>query len=296
MIIAHLIYDKYNLFACSLTCYSWYIAAVPHLRHTLTTVISSHWRTKRAVWPMPLSRLHRLGLLPLVKELRIRQGLSWHGWFSPTRLNLFPLPRFLTLTNVQEFEIESLDICAFIPEVRRYFRYFLPTLRSLTLREPTGCHYQILFFIGLFQHLEDLKLFFRKNRRFGGEHMHNLTLIPPFTPPLRGSLTMRFVKGAMFSKDMIRLFAGIRFCRMDLYYVDGMSLLLDACAEKLETLRLHLNDPCCEQRCPNCVQVPADDPTVGESLQGFGLSRNRSLRTLEVTAISIYFQIGRAHV
>ena len=31
MIIAHLIYDTRSLLACSLTCYSWYIATVPHL-------------------------------------------------------------------------------------------------------------------------------------------------------------------------------------------------------------------------------------------------------------------------
>jgi len=40
MIVAHLIYDKRSLLACSLTCYSWYyqdIAAAPHLHHTLIT-------------------------------------------------------------------------------------------------------------------------------------------------------------------------------------------------------------------------------------------------------------------
>ena len=36
-IFSYLIYDARSLLACSMTCYSWYIAAVPHLHHTLTT-------------------------------------------------------------------------------------------------------------------------------------------------------------------------------------------------------------------------------------------------------------------
>ena len=34
MIIAPLVYDIPSLRACSLTCYSWYIASVPQLHHT----------------------------------------------------------------------------------------------------------------------------------------------------------------------------------------------------------------------------------------------------------------------
>ena len=37
IIIAHLVYDRHDLCACSLACYSWHIAAVPHLHHTLIT-------------------------------------------------------------------------------------------------------------------------------------------------------------------------------------------------------------------------------------------------------------------
>ena len=37
MIISYFIYDIRTPPTCSLTCYSWYIAVVPHLHHTLTT-------------------------------------------------------------------------------------------------------------------------------------------------------------------------------------------------------------------------------------------------------------------
>jgi len=68
------------------------------------------------------------------------------------------------------------------------------------------------------------------------------TLIPPFAPPLQGRLEMSFV-GRAVPEDMINLFRGIRFRYMDLFHVDGMSLLLEACAGTLETLRLDLLDP-----------------------------------------------------
>ena len=41
MVIAHLIYDTPSLLACSLTCYAWYIPAVPHIHHTV--VIQDRW-------------------------------------------------------------------------------------------------------------------------------------------------------------------------------------------------------------------------------------------------------------
>lgn len=72
MIISHLIYDKPSLLACSLTCHSWYIAAVPHLHHTVS-VVNSVRSTKRAR-PQPLLYMYRLGFLFLVKKLRIREG------------------------------------------------------------------------------------------------------------------------------------------------------------------------------------------------------------------------------
>ena len=56
-------------------------------------------------------------------------------------------------------------------------------------------------------------------------------------------------------KDMIVLFGGIRFRHMDLYKVDGVSLLLGACAETLETLRLYPTD--------HGEEASLDDTNVG---------------------------------
>lgn len=83
---------------------------------------------------------------------------------------------------------------------------------------------------------------------------------------------------------MIDLFGGIRFRYMDLFCVKGMRLILGACAETLETVRLYPDDPRSEQPSPKCVRTLANDFVVTSSFQDFDLSRNKSLRTVEVTA------------
>ena len=245
MVIIHLIYDTPSLLACSLTCYSWYMATVSHLHHTLITQTSNTSGVDpRFLWPRPLSHMHRLGLLPLVKKFHIRKRDSYHiKRFTPQRLSCCTLRHFLALTGVQELGIDHLNIPTFIPRIQKYFGHFLPTVRSLALRRPKGSNRHIIYFIGLFEHLDDLKLLHDQGTRpLGGDPEDDRSLLPFFTPPLRGQLTItRFTKFGLL-RDMIDLFGGIRFRRMDLADVDGTWLLLDACAKTLETLRLYPTD------------------------------------------------------
>ena len=88
-------------------------------------------------------------------------------------------------------------------------------------------------------------------------------------------------------KDMIDLFGGIRFRYMDLFNVAGTRLLLDACAETLETLRLYPTDPRGKKLCLSGLEVPTDDVAAVSSIRDFDLSRNRIVRTLEVTGHTI---------
>jgi len=245
IIITHLIYDKPSLRACSLTCYSWYIAAVPHLHHTLVIDTHEPWK-RRFRWPNLIWHKHMLGLLPLVKKLHILAYVSFdEGEITPKMFSRYTLGKFSALTNVQELGIDFLDIPKFMPRLRRYFGHFLPTVRSLALRSPMGSHRQIIYFIGLFQHLQDLKLLFRSFGSNSEEEapVGDLTLIPPFVPPLRGHLTVTFLNRVELLEDMIGLLGGIQFRSMDLFDVNGTELLLNACVETLETLRLHQNDP-----------------------------------------------------
>ena len=288
MIIAHLIYYKFSLLACSLTSYSWYLAAVPHLHHTL--IIPVYFvRENEQLWrPDSFRRIYELGLFPLVKKFHVHgvDSDAIYGrpvTFSAKHFDSCILHQFSTLTNIRELGIDNLDISSFMPNIRQYFGHFSPTVQSLALRKPKGSRRQIIFFIGLFQHLEDVKLLYDLVD-FQEEPADDLTLIPSFVPPLQGRLTMSCFTRVGILEDMIGLFGGIRFRHMDLFYVHGIRLLLDACAETLETLRLYPNDPRGEEFFLEGVEIAANNFAARTSPQDFDLSRNKSLRRLEVTA------------
>ena len=238
MIIGHLIYDARSLRTCSQTCYSWYIAAVPHIHRTLIARIGL--RNQKLRWPNPLRRMHALGLLPLVRALWVRGDDKYI--FPPKRSNWRILRQSSTLTNDRQLAIEHLDIPSFMPRIRWCFGHFLSTVQQLALVEPKGSRRHIIYFIGLFQHLEDLALIY-EGVGFREEPADDLTLIPPFVPPLRGSLMMWCLRDVGLLEDMVNLFGGIQFRHMMLFDVDGMQFLLKACAESLETLQLFPIDP-----------------------------------------------------
>ena len=285
IIITHLIHDTPSLLACSLTCSSWYTAVVPRLHRTLT-VRTANWPEKKFLWPNPFRHMHRLGLLPLVKKLQVHEGYlhGWNWWLTPKQLDCRTLRHFFALTNVQELEIDHLHIRRLMPRIRRYFKNFLPTLRSLALRGPRGSHSEILYFVGLFQHLEDLKLCYKPCRRFRFP-MNGPPLIPLFAPPLRGRLTMTSVSNINLLKDMVHLFGGIRFRYMDLFDVETEQFWIDACSGTLETLRLY---PVGERLSLKGARVLVNHFVVESSLLNFDLSRHRSLRTLEVSASCVH--------
>ena len=236
-IISYFIYDAPTLLACSLTCYPWYIAAAPHLHHSLTTD-DKDWDQK-CMWPKPLRRSYELGLLPLVKRFRIRLP---HGTkFTPKRLGWFTLRYFSALTNLQELGIDYLQVSKFMPIIRQCFGHLSPNLRFLALKEPSGSRRQILYFIGLFPNLQDLKLHYRRPMD-EPENTTDATLIPLSKPPLQGWLTLICFTKDDLVKDMVSFFGGLRFRHMDLFGVSCAQLLLDECAETLETLRLYPTD------------------------------------------------------
>ena len=158
IIISYLIYNTPSLLACSLTCHSWYIAAIPHLHHTLTTDDRTPSSTKHS-WPRPLKRLHELGLLPFVKQFRIRLPVDGYLLFTLERFNCGQrtLHYLSALTNLQELGIDYLDVPSFMPAIQQCFGHFSPTLRFLALKDPRGSYQQVLYFIGLFPNLQDLK-------------------------------------------------------------------------------------------------------------------------------------------
>jgi len=180
MMVAYLIYDRSSLLACSLTCYSWYIAAAPHLHHTLITTTCSWCPSQRLRWPKPLWKAHRLGLLPLVRKLQLHAGPRHNeSGISPKQFDCRIIRRWFGLINVQELGIDNLEIPKFIPRIRQFFGHFLLTVRSLALRDPRGSHHQVLYFIGLFQHLEDLKLLYDSVKFRGNQQTTWHSFHPP---------------------------------------------------------------------------------------------------------------------
>ena len=141
IIVVHLANDLDTLKAYSLTCRSWYAVAVPHLHHTLSLWgrppgppgVIDHLPPRYEF--APLSRLHGLGLIPLVKEIRV---IQWRYMvnFIPQSFSNSDLCHFSAFMNVYTLRFDDLAIFVFIPEVERYFGHFSPTLRSITLYRP----------------------------------------------------------------------------------------------------------------------------------------------------------------
>ena len=174
MVIAHVLLDTPTLKACSTTYRSWYIATLPHLHHTLTLRRRAFDPARQGL--IPLQKLGKMRLLPLVKRLRI---LEYHG---PTVLSARSLVYFSALTSVQELLIEELDLRVLIPRMQPRFGHLAPSLRSLTLRTPRGARSQLLYFLGLFPNLDDFRLI----RDRTGESTPDPELVPQSAPPLQG--------------------------------------------------------------------------------------------------------------
>ena len=241
-ILSYFIDDIRTLLACSVTCRSWYIGAVRHLHYSLTTYDDSLApREEKLRWPGPLKQNYELGLLPCVKRLRIRLWRRDVG-FAFERLDEPNLRYFSALKNLRELGIDDLQVSSFMPNLKRCFGHLSPTLRFLSLRQPKGRSREIVYFIGLFPHLQDLKLHYGVLRN-EEENIADATLVPLCSPPLQGRLTLVFFTRERIVKDMITLFGGLRFHQMDIFEVKCLPLLLEKCAETLETLKLYPTDP-----------------------------------------------------
>jgi len=199
------------------------------------------------------SETYKLGLLPFVKWFRVRTNYYPPNHFNPEMLSPRTLRYSSALTNVRELVIDDLDVPSFMPNIQRYFGHFKPTLQFLALREPRGSCRQMLYFIGLFQNLQDLKICYRFPRE-ERESGAGTRLVPLSVPLLSGPLTLTCFMKKKLMEDIITFFGGLRFRCMDLFRVDCVPLLLDARAGTLETLRLYPTDLSSEELLPDRKQ------------------------------------------
>ena len=239
MIAAHLADDPDTLRACSLTCRSWNTAAAPHIHRTLLLGEKNPGSPSGDLWPLP--ELHGRGLIPFVKEIRVKQWHSRPNWFLPRAFSSSDLRYFSAFTNVQTLIIQRLDIYCFIPGIERYFEQFAPTLRSISLFRPTcGTLQQLPYFLSLFPNLDNIDIL-----QFHLLHVPTPTaeLAPFSVPKLRGELTLHDFHSIKTWTHMITVCGGLRFRYMELCQVGGCApTLLKACANTLETLRFYVAD------------------------------------------------------
>lgn len=238
MIIAHLAYDAEALKACAATCFSWYNVAIPHLHHTLTL---RQWSTETSHKHLnPLASLHKLGLLPFVKQLQFEKALFTVPWVVDALSDSHSVRYFGAMVNLQDLAIADLDFSKFPVGLRGYFGHFSPTLRSVALSGPTGTRRQLLDFFILFPKLDDIKISYYHARPEVHEGLN------PQLIPIRGGLRGRLVLNRFGEEgllmDMIAAFGGMRFTSMDLRNVRGTRLLLEACADTLVTLHVYSDD------------------------------------------------------
>ena len=241
IIIADLGDDMHALKGFSGTCHSWYIAAVPYIHRTL--VLEDRFPDPARAELKPLAKLHKMDLLPFVKKLWIRSPL-FEPWLSPKKFDRQTLRHFTALTNVRQLRIERFDLSKFMPGIERYFGHFAPTLRSISLTISSGTQMQLLYFLGLFPNLDDIEIEYYPTTKSDSTPSPGTELAVPFsTPSLGGQLKLTHFTDETIFRDMIALFGGLRFRYMDLFSVEGSKLLLEACADSLQTVRIYPSVP-----------------------------------------------------
>ena len=239
MITAHLTSDLATLKACLLTCRSWYALALPHIHSTLLLGETKGVTLRGNL--RPLSKLYKLGLTPLVKEVLVRQGYSNANWFLPCTFKNHDLRHFSAFSSVQSLKIQRLDLSHFMPCIKYYFEQFSPTLRSITLISPyCSAPQQLPHFLSLFPNLDDINIAYFRPPNNSDPHQE---LIPFSAPKLRGDLTISASRSIEIWLYLIAACGGLRFRYMGLYRVgDSAPILLEECAGTLETLKFYLTD------------------------------------------------------
>lgn len=261
MIVANLIADIGNLKAFSLTCRSWYFVAAPHLHHTLTLKMQTAVSTDSQPNPPPnrdglepLVKLHELGLIPLVGEIRVEQARFLASWFVPRGFDRRSLRCFSAFANVHTLRIQRLEIGTFTPGIERYFKQFSPSVRSITLYDSQSTPQQLSHFLSLFSKLDDIEL-----RHTVTSGIEPTKLIPFSTPgpKLGGRLVLYDFSWVETWTHLIASCGGLRFRDIDLRRdATCAPVLLEACAETLETLRFNLTDGSDSKRF--CVYLSTD--------------------------------------
>ena len=241
LVIVHLTHDLDTLKAYSLTCRSWYTAVVPHLHHTLTLMGNETDAIRGGL--KPLSDLHELGLIPLLKEIRVRQPPDTSPWFAPQAFSHEDLRYFSAFAKVHTLRFQRLEIHRFTPVIERYFGQFSPTLKTLVLSEPSCTPRQLSHFLSLFSNLDNIEIWRFSRGPPDAAVVPDTEFVASPAPKLRGQLMLYDFRWVETWKHLIATCGGLQFRYMNLRTVAACApVLLEACAKTLETLRFGAHD------------------------------------------------------
>jgi len=250
MVIVHLGRDLPTLKVFSLVCRSWYTTAVPHLHHTLTlrrerpgfARIGEPYPQSTRDHLKPLPKLHELGLIPLVRKIRVDQRPGTSSWFVPQAFSPLNLRYFSAFVNVHTLDLENMQIHRFVPDIKCYFGHFSPTLRSIKLSNTYGTPRQLSYFLSLFPNLDDIKIWTTHQCPLDTT-IPDTELVPLSIPKLRGRLVLSNSDWVETWTCLTTSRGGPRFRYMDLRGSASCApVLFEACAETLETLRFNVTD------------------------------------------------------
>ena len=185
----------------------------------------------------PVSNLHGLGLIHLVRSIRVEQGFR-APWFRPRAFTHLDLRHFSTLANVHTLKLQYLDIDLFVPTLEHHFGHFSQTLRSITLYDPWCTPRQLSHFLSLFSNLDNIGI---RNTCTPSltTSTADMKLVPFSALKPRGRLALHNVSWVEAWTHLITSSSDLRFRHMFLYAARSCApILFKACAETLETLQL----------------------------------------------------------
>jgi len=249
--------DLQTLKECSLTSRTFYSAARPKIHARMRLGVGSAMRGCK-LSPGTQFNLKTYDEQADVFHARYlsaaeERGLLRYGYIREVSLNflrlvhpekVLQLQQLRALETVHTLTINSLALPRILPIFDSCFSRFVPTLRSLSLRNTSREDInQLAEFTYQFPHLDDLDL--TLHSRMDGHHAPPRSVWPrPRQPlPLRGHLHLDGPPCVV--QWLVDLPGGIRFRSINVdRFLNDLEKLLAACSSTLEVFTIRYIDPC----------------------------------------------------
>jgi len=244
--------DFQTLKECSLTSRAFYSAARPLIHSRMTLGIRSARRGSEVSPEIPFSTgafwqqadMFHARYLSAAEE----RGLLRYGYIREVTLQLSQLAHpenVLRLQQLRAFEtvrtltIDRLELPRILPIFESCFSQFVPTLRSLGLRDPR-CEdiHQLMEFICRFPHLDDLTFTESYGPPLADAPLGSKPPRPQRPIPFGGHLYLDGMVDNLI-RCLVDFPGGIRFRSIEVRSGDGFGELLMACSSTLEVLTFH---------------------------------------------------------